>query len=163
MRVRIDHLFEHSQHLRLVATWIYEEFWRGRAGYSVEGFEALLRQAGDPDRIPLSLLAILDGEPAGTVNLIESDSPRHPHLHPWLAAPSVGPAHRRQGVGGALCRALVSDARRLGFTEVFLGTDVPGFYAALGAELHEQVADTLSIMRFRTADAFPVPAVPVRL
>jgi len=163
MKLRIDHLFEHPEHRRLVATWIYDEFWRDRAGTSVEGFEARLRQAGDPHRIPLSLLALLDGEPAGTVNLIESDSPRHPHLHPWLAALFVCPAHRRQGVGGALFRALVWNAKRLGFTEVFLGTDVPGFYAALGAELHEQVTDTMSIMRFRTADALPVPAVPVRL
>jgi N-acetylglutamate synthase-like GNAT family acetyltransferase len=49
----------------------------------------------------------------------------------------VFPALRHQGIGSALSRALLSEARRLGIPELFLGTDIPGFYAALGAEFHE--------------------------
>ena len=146
---KIDYLFNHPERIRTVATWIYEEFWRDKPGYSVETFELLLRQACDPDRIPLSLLALTDGKPAGTVNLIHSDSESRPHLHPWFAALFVHPDFRHQGIGSGLSRALLSEARRLGIPELFLGTDIPAFYAALGAELHEQVSETACIMRFR--------------
>jgi predicted N-acetyltransferase YhbS len=151
--LKIDHLFDHPERIRLVAGWIYEEFWRDQAGYSVETFELLLRQANGPGRIPLSLLALVDGEPAGTVNLIHSDSRSRPRLQPWLAALFVVPEHRGRGVGRALCRALVAEARLLGVSELFLGTDIPGFYAALGAEHYEQVTDSDCIMRFRLGQA----------
>ena len=149
--LQIDHLFNHPEHTQLVATWIYDEFWRDKPGYSVATFELLLGEAIDPGRIPLSLLALVDGDPIGTVNLIHNDSPSRPQLYPWLAALFVVPRHRHQGVGGALCRALVSEAGLLHVSEVFLGTDIPAFYSALGAELYEQVSDTACIMRFRIA------------
>lgn len=151
--LRIDHLFNHPHHTRLIAGWIYDEFWRDKAGYSVETFERLLRQADNPDRVPLSLLALVADQPAGTVNLIDSDSPSRPHLHLWLAALFVLPEHRRNGVGSALCRALLAEARRLKIRELYLGTDIPAFYAALGAEHHEQVDETLCIMRFSLTPA----------
>ena len=56
MNVSVDHLFAHQEYLPLIAGWIYNEFWLGKPGYSVPTFEGLLRQANDPNRIPLSLL-----------------------------------------------------------------------------------------------------------
>ncbi len=155
MTLRIDHLFRHPEHIRLVAGWIYHEFWRDKPGYSIEVFEGLLRRASDPARIPLSLLALDDEEPAGTVNLIQSDSPSRPHLHPWLAALFVAPAHRGRGIGEALCRALVAEARRLGVTDLYLCTDIPAFYSALGAEPYEPLTGSLCIMRFRLGPSSP--------
>jgi GNAT superfamily N-acetyltransferase len=148
MRIQIDHLFQHPQHVRLAAGWIYDEFWTGQAGYSVETFEGLLKLARDPDRIPISLLALAGGEPAGTVNLIDNDDPKRPHLHPWLAALVVVPEYRRHGIGTALVRTLIGAAWRLGFDGLYLGTDIPPFYARLGAERHEQVTGSFCIMRF---------------
>ena len=147
MSISIDHLFHHPEHLRLVARWIYNEFWVGKAGYSVETFENLLRQAGDPDHIPLSLVALVDGQPAGTVNLIQCDSERRPHLFPWLAALVVVPEHRRKGVGSLLVRRVVGEATKLGYDELYLGTDIPSYYAAFGAKIHERFEDNLCIMR----------------
>lgn len=149
LSLQIDHLFNHAEYLKLVARWIYEEFWRDKPGYTVETFELLLRQASDPQQIPLSLLALRDQQAAGTVNLIHSDSPSRPNLHPWLAALFVLPEYRGQGVGKSLCQALVGEAKRLGFVELFLGTDIPAFYSALGAEVYEQLTDSFCIMRFR--------------
>ena len=95
MRARVEHLFDHPAHLPLVAEWIYREFWVGKAGYSAATFATLLRQADSADRIPLSLLALVDDQPVGTVNLIHCDSESRPDLHPWLAALVVVPILRR--------------------------------------------------------------------
>ena len=106
-----------------------------------------MRQARDPDRVPLSLLALVDGQPAGTVNLVQTDSETRPDLHPWLAALVVTPENRRRGVGTALVRELARHAARLGFHELYLGTDIAGFYLRLGAERFQQVRGDLCIMR----------------
>lgn len=159
MDVKIDHLFRHPRHLPLVAEWIYREFWADRPGYSPEFFAGLLRDAADPDRIPLSLLALSDGEPAGTINLIDNDDRSRPHLHPWLAALVVVPAFRKRGLGTLLVRSLLREAGRLGFREVFFGSDIPAYYLKLGAEYVEKATESLWIMRFR--DFSPLVA-PVR-
>jgi predicted N-acetyltransferase YhbS len=143
----IEHLCAHPQHISLVAGWIYEEFWAGRPGYDVGVFERRLREARDPGRIPLSLLALVDGQPVGTVNLVECDSERRPDLRPWLAALVVARGQRGSGIGGALVRALVGEARRLGLTELFLGTDIPAFYERLGGRVVERFDDGTCIMR----------------
>ncbi len=147
MKIQIHHLFDHPKHIRLVAQWIYNEFWAGKAGYSAETFEMLLRQADNPDRIPLSLIALADGQPVGTVNLVHTDSETRPDLHPWLAALVVVPEYRHFGIGSALVRALMLEARELGFSALYLGTDIPDFYSNFGAKHYQQVDESLSIMR----------------
>lgn len=147
MPTRIDHLFDHPGRIPLVAGWIHDEFWKEKPCRRVETIENLLRQARDPDRVPLSLLALVDGQPAGTVNLVQTDSETRPDLHPWLAALVVTPENRRRGVGTALVRELARHAARLGFHELYLGTDIAGFYLRLGAERFQQVRGDLCIMR----------------
>jgi predicted N-acetyltransferase YhbS len=147
VQIVVDHLFHHPDRIPLVASWIYSEFWADKAGYSAAKFEALLRQASDPNAIPLSLLAFVDGQPTGTINLIENDDQRRPHLYPWLAALFVAPEYRRKRVGTALIEVLVREAKRLGFSKMFLGTDQPSYYARIGAQFHEQASETLCILR----------------
>jgi predicted N-acetyltransferase YhbS len=144
--VSIDHLCRHVEHLPLVASWIHTAFWT-RSAHGVEFVAGLLREAGDPDRIPLSLLAFAGDAPAGTVNLIVCDSRARPDLTPWLAALYVAPEHRGKGIGEALVRRLIAEAARLGCTEMFLETDIPDFYARAGATRYEPLPEGGWIMR----------------
>jgi predicted N-acetyltransferase YhbS len=145
---RIDHLFRHAHLTEAVARLIYEEFWKDRDGMTVADLVVHLENTRDPSRIPLSLIALVDGELAGTVNLIDNDDRKRTHLHPWLAAMVVKEPHRGQGIGTRLVEALLAQAARLGFRTVYFGTDGPGFYTRLGAELHEQVTQEFCIMKF---------------
>jgi predicted N-acetyltransferase YhbS len=108
-----------------------------------------LRDAFRPDAIPLSLLALVEKEPVGTVNLIENDDDRRIHLRPWLAALVVVPRYRGRGIGSQLVRELAGLAATLGYCSVYLGTDNPGFYARLGATVNEQVTNEFAIMQLR--------------
>ncbi len=137
----ITHLFDHPDHRPLVAAWIHDAFWRDRPpedGRTVAELEGALGEAGEPDAIPLSLLALVDGRPAGTVNLVEDDDSKRPHLFPWLAALYVAPEFRGRGVGAALVKGLVEHAARIGVVELYLGTDIPDFYRQLGAVVVER-------------------------
>lgn len=89
-RIEVIQLFEKPAHLLTVAGWIHQEWWTTKPGHSPETTAERLREASSLDRIPLSLLALVDGKPAGIVNLIENDDDIRPHLTPWLAALLTG-------------------------------------------------------------------------
>ena len=150
MRFEIDHLFNHRQHVARVAGVIYDEFWADQSGYSASDLERLLGDALSDSTIPLCFVALELGEPVGTINLIDNDDPSRTHLHPWLAALVVIESHRGQGIGAALVARLLDAAARLGYGEVYLGTDAPGYYERFGATIHEHVRSDLVIMRCPT-------------
>jgi putative acetyltransferase len=146
---QIAHLYEHPAHVDRVARWIYAEFWADKEVHTPESLARYLRNAVWPEAIPLSLLALIDGEPVGTVNLIENDDDQRTHLRPWLAALVVIPGYRGRGIGSQLVRELAGHAASLGYSSVYLGTDNPGFYARLGATVREQVTSEFAIMQLR--------------
>jgi predicted N-acetyltransferase YhbS len=150
MKIAVCHLFERPDCFPIVASWIHHEWWTQKPGHSARTMETRLRQAKDPDRIPLSLLALVNNVPAGTINLVENDAETRPHLSPWLAALYVQPRFRKQGVGSALVTALVKEARRLNIAAMYLGTDIPAYYARFGATVHERVKDSFVYMKLRT-------------
>lgn len=148
--MEIIHLLEKPEHLPKVASWIYEEWWTGKPGYSPQSIEKKLREASDVTRIPLSLLALVDDKPAGTVNLIESDDEERPHLRPWLAALLVRRDCQNKGIGSALVRRCVEEAKRLGIANLHLKTQIPDFYRRFGAEVLEASEPASWVLRIRT-------------
>ena len=54
-------------------------------------------------------------------------------LSPWLASLFVEPGHRQQGIGSALVRRMVEEARALAISRLHLYTpDRASFYARMG-------------------------------
>jgi len=152
MATEITHLFHHAHHTRAVAQMIYNEFWVDVVGgRTVDGLDEHLQNTHDLSRIPLSWIALVDGQLAGTINLIENDDSQRTHLRPWLAALVVAKEFRGQGIGTQLVHTLLTDARRRGFPAVYFGTDVRAFYERLGAAEHEHVRGEFCIMRFELA------------
>ena len=136
--LRIVHLHTLPQHRLAAAELIHEEFWLTVPGASVERMAARLALADRSDRVPLCLVALHGDSLVGAVNLVDSDDDDHPHWTPWLAGMVVAEPWRGQGIGSALVRALLAEARRLQVPRVHFGTDGPGFYTRLGATVLEQ-------------------------
>lgn len=145
---KIEHLKDNPGLLYTVAQWIYNEWWTEKEGVSRESMATRLREAKTHHEIPLSLVALVDGELAGTVNLIESDNTEFPELRPWLAALLVHPNYRHQGIATKLVKECLRHAKNMNEKELFLGTDIPKFYEALGAQLHTEGSKNLKIMKF---------------
>lgn len=148
----VTHLFHHPHLIDPVAQIIFHEFWVNvEDGMTIDDLVAHLQTATKPQQIPLSLIALVNGQLAGTVNLIENDDAKRAHLRPWLAAIVVRADLRGQGVGTALVKALLADAKLMNIPTVYFGTDGPGFYQRLGAVKHEDVRDDFAIMKFELA------------
>ena len=83
----VTHLFHHPHLSDPVAQIIFHEFWVNvEDGMTIDDLVAHLQTATKPQQIPLSLIALVNGQLAGTVNLIENDDAKRAHLRPWLAA-----------------------------------------------------------------------------
>jgi GNAT superfamily N-acetyltransferase len=85
------------------------------------------------DRIPLTLLALVESQPVGTASIFLHDMDTRMDLTPWLAAVYVLPEFRGQGIGSQLVRAIEDVATRLQLERLYLFTpDREDFYARLG-------------------------------
>lgn len=147
--VHIQPLLDHPQHLPFIARLVYREFWADVPDGLSEDY--LARAFGgrlEPAVVHKSLVALQDGQPLGCVHLIDHDDSTLTELTPWLAAMVVVPERRGQGIGSALVRALLDEARARGIERVWLGSDGPGFYERLGARRHLQRSDTFWTLVF---------------
>ncbi|MGA0118665.1 MAG: GNAT family N-acetyltransferase [Ilumatobacteraceae bacterium] len=86
------------------------------------------------DALPVVLVALQNGEFAGTASLIADDElPDAPEPGPWVAAVFVADEYRKQGIGTALVNELQRRASSSGITKIFLYTESGAtWYEAMG-------------------------------
>lgn len=133
----ITYLADVPQHLDQVTDWILAEW--GRPGVTRDMVYEKYRAHMNTDRLPLSLVAVIDERPVGTASLRRRDLQIRPHLVPWLASVYVASEYRNQGIGSQLVIAAETEAARLDIETLYLFTpDRDHFYARLGWRTIEQ-------------------------
>lgn len=133
--ITIDPLAEHPHHVRVIAEWHQRSDERHSLDFWIRCHTAEARREG----IPRAWVAFMDGEPAGSVSLVEHNMDTRPELSPWLAALWVRPEYRGRGVGTGLVGRCEEETRRLGVRRLHLYTEeASGFYAPLGWSVASQ-------------------------
>ena len=121
--IRIGYLADEPAMLpQLVELFVRE--WGSHYGPDGPGdADADLRESVDPRSLPVCLVATDHaGSVVGTISL-KSESISHHELSPWGAAMLVIPERRKAGIGTMLVAALEAEARRRGFTRLYMSTD----------------------------------------
>jgi len=129
--VQVKNFADCPDTLPLVAEQLFNEWFSSRSDGTLERLLTQMRQ-GKSDAIPLGLVAFVDGEPAGTVSLLEKDLEEYGELRPWLSGLLVFPEYRERGAARALVEELMRAAQRLGERQVYLWTEIPDLYAKFG-------------------------------
>jgi predicted N-acetyltransferase YhbS len=140
--IEIHHLLDHTQHIPTVAAWQQAEFGYLSPNGTLEQRVERLRSASDKALLPISLVAISDGEGdlVGSASLVATTL-THQHLSPWLSSVFVPPTQRGRGIASKLALAAIAEADRLGFEKIFLFTPKSeALYARLGWETFERTA-----------------------
>jgi len=141
-------LHRHPQHVGFVAGLVYREFWADvKDGMTEAELANAFGGRAAPGRVLASLIALEGDAVLGCVHLIDNDDPSLTELYPWMAAMVVVPERRGQGIGSMLVRALMREAKAMGFEQLWFGTDGPGFYERLGAVKHLAKGRDFWIMR----------------
>jgi N-acetylglutamate synthase-like GNAT family acetyltransferase len=137
----IEYLADHPDALSTLVQWQHNEWGHLRPGDTLEKRKARLQASTNRDRIPLSVVALEDGEVLGSASLVLHDMETRMELSPWLAAVFVGEPYRRKGVGAELVRRITAEAAKLKVPLLYLYTvHSEKFYAALGWVLHEHAS-----------------------
>jgi GNAT superfamily N-acetyltransferase len=137
--VTIEYLADRPQFIPTVARWHHAEWGHLRPGETVEDRAARVERACGHREIPTTFVAVDGGEPVGCASLIEHDMLTRPELSPWLAGVFVLPEHRKRGIGAALVKRVIQEARALGTPRLYLYTSGFGaLYLRLGWSVVER-------------------------
>ncbi|HEY0321242.1 MAG TPA: GNAT family N-acetyltransferase [Pyrinomonadaceae bacterium] len=141
MNMRIDYLANHQRHIQTLASWFKAEnqdfFARSSlSDVAREHFESRLNTAS----LPISFIALVDGEPVGTIALLVESVTTHTHLSPWLGGLHVHPEFRHRGIGMALVAHGLKKALELGMEGVYAGISrAEARYVSEGWRVEERV------------------------
>jgi N-acetylglutamate synthase-like GNAT family acetyltransferase len=136
----ITYLADYPQYLPNVAGWVFDEWGWEMPGSTLENIQAEFSMHLNRDRIPLTMLALVEQRPVGTASIFLHDMDSRMELTPWLAAVYVVPEFRGQGIGSQLVTAIEAAAIGLQLERLYLFTpDQEAFYARLGWSVLETV------------------------
>lgn len=129
-----------------ITDWLWQAFdSHNRRDFFASIVQSSLRSEG----LPITFVALENGEPVGTVGLWRCDLLSRQDLSPWLAALYVDERRRDKGLGQALQRHVLEYSRRAGFSQLYLYAAFSGYYEKSG-------------WRYM-GDALDYPDKPVRL
>lgn len=137
--MEIIHLKGNEFAIPVIANWFYNEWGDHYPVKSVEYIAGLLKERMNEASLPLTLIAVENGEVIGTVNLKVRDMSIRQDLSPWLGGLYVREDARKKGVGTQLINAAVDHAKRLKFEQLYLWTaTAKDYYLNLGWVLIEE-------------------------
>jgi len=116
----IIHLADVPQYLPVVAYWNYREWHAGK-----RPFDEIIRRYQERlnyTDIPITLVAVEDTMPVGSVSIKMDDLMERTDINPWLASLYVVADYRGRGIGNELLQAAQNTARTVGIARLYLYT-----------------------------------------
>lgn len=129
MEVKIVNLADRMDCLDTVVHWLWQEWAQDKA---IEYMRYSTLHNTQRDRIPMTFVALVGEEPAGTVSLWMNDLRCRQDLYPWMASLYVREGSRGCGIGTLLQAHAVEEAKRLGYNDLYLFTEHKGYYEKFG-------------------------------
>ncbi len=135
----IEYLVDYGELLSVLAGWHHGEWGYLHPGDTVEKRAERMKAHLGVKQVPTTFVALTDGEPVGSASLVGYDMESREDLTPWLASVYVVPEYRRRGVGSALVKRVVEEARTLDIETLYLFTwGRERLYARLGWSVLER-------------------------
>ncbi len=120
--LKIELLDDHPDALPMLKD-LFESEWEPYYGAEGPGdAETDLKNSANRTKLPIALVALVDGNVCGTAALKMESVTSYPDYFPWLAGLLVAPEYRRQGIGEQLIAKIEKLAKQLGYKEIFVGT-----------------------------------------
>ena len=140
-QLKLAFLADHPEAVPTIARWYFEEWGYLGAGSCVDEVAEKVRIYLNKDKIPLIILALKDGKPAGVVQLKYREMDIYPEKEHWLGGVYVPAKHRGKGLAAKIINKALDVAKSLGVTTLYLQTLnlEGGLYKHLGWAPVEQV------------------------
>ena len=113
------------------AVQYFWECWGNEANFNF--YQDCIQHSLKPaNKLPKFFLAIDQDRIIGCYALLINDLVSRQDLYPWFACLYVNESMRNQGVAGQLLDHALVEANKRGFEQLYLSTDLEGFYEKKG-------------------------------
>lgn len=133
----IRYLADFAEAIPQLAAWFRAE-WPDEVGDDAE--ERFLR-CTNTSRVPIGFVAVEDGRPIGTVQLLSTSVSSHRHLGPWIGGLYVANDWRHQGIATRLIDRVLGTAAQLGTAKVYIGITAAREYYENRGWIYEEEGD----------------------
>lgn len=134
MDLKIVNLADREDCLDVISQCLWQEWGNGS---TFEYIRYAVQHNTQRDRVPMTFVALAEDEPVGTVSLWMNDLKCRQDLYPWIASLYVIEEKRKMGLGKMLLDHGIEEARKLGYTHLYLITDLDGYYERFGWTFQE--------------------------
>ncbi len=114
-----------------VSAWLFREWRHRNPGSSLERAILKVGLCSNVNRLPIALIAVVDGKPAGTASIVETENAED-EPGPWVSGVYVLPQHRGRKIATILMNRLEHEAIRLSTRQLLLSAAVPELHERLG-------------------------------
>ena len=84
----------------------------------------------------------------GFISIFPKDSDEEPDLTPWYATMYVKSEYRKKGYSRILNDAILKEARRRGYKEIYLKTELDNYYEKFGAVYIKNINEKEKLLKF---------------
>lgn len=126
----------------------YHSKWGNEKNYAFF-HDAISHSTKEGSGLPRFFALVKDGKLCGCCGLIVNDFISRHDLTPWLAGIYVDPEERGKALGDVLMKYAADEARKMGYSQLYLTTDHDGYYEKFGWE--------------RIEDGYEVSGAPTRI
>lgn len=95
-------------------------------------YDAMLHSSNEATGLPRFYVLQKNNEIIGCCGLVTNDFISRHDLYPWLAGVYIEPAERGKELGNLMMRMVEEEAKKIGFSKVYLTTDHDGYYEKYG-------------------------------
>jgi predicted N-acetyltransferase YhbS len=140
LQMKIEYLADHPAHVPTIAAWQQAQFGYLTPALTLEDRTERLNRSLQKDALPMAFIALSDtGTIVGSAGILPTTI-THKHLTPWLSSVYVPIEHRGKGIASALSLRAVTEAKRLGFEQLYLFTPHnETLYARMGWKTFERI------------------------
>lgn len=140
--IAIQFLADIPDAIPTLARWLFDEWGHRSEDGTAEGMRSALERRLNRSQLPLTLVALVDNRPVGTVSLKIREVEIRPEMTHWLGALYVQESRRGRGVGTTLVEAAEREAHLHGIEDLYLYTrqqQTEDWYAWLGWKVVERL------------------------
>ncbi len=122
MDFSIEYLTAHPKDIPTIAGWHMKQWGNILPDFTLETYARFLSAHYERGGIPTMFVAVHEGQVIGTAALEDDDMDTRPELTPWLASLYTDEKYRHNGVGEALVKKVIEEAKRLEVKKLYLFT-----------------------------------------
>ena len=118
----IENLADHLKAIPTIASWHLKQWGDIMPDRTPESYGRFLSTHFKPDGIPTMYVAVYQDAVIGTAALEDDAMDTHPEFTPWLAWLYTDVKYRKNGVGEALAKKVIEEARSINVKKLYVFT-----------------------------------------